>query len=239
MKLRITATTLLLAAMTGTSLSYADDLLTDSVPGQSEDVPVIISGKIVADDNVPGCTAASSSGLVLNMGNNDGALEWTKTGERFTLGQVFAGDINITCDPGTTTNITFKTNNDFIEDASQGAQYDSWAVIIVPDPLFDGTPANLSEAVINGYLTDVACIGGTCDEHTTGNLSKSKITAENASGTTSQEITAGISGQLFTKAIVYGEVQPSPRVPNPELYVIYEGKSTSAIPLNVTEPDQS
>jgi hypothetical protein len=232
MKLKITATTLLLAAVAGVSLSYADQM----IPGQSENVPVTISGSIVlADDGAPGCNASSTEGLTLDMSNNDGELDWKPASEdRFTLERVSAGDINIICEPGANTDITFKTNNDFNEGASQGAQYGSWPVIIVNNSSAI-TSDNFQEAVINGYLTTVTCTGGsTSCAATKSNLNNSMITADNQNGTTAQEITASITGQLYASAPVFGEVQSSPRSPNPELYVIYDGKSSSQIPLNLT-----
>ncbi len=240
MKLKTTATTLLLTAVAGASLSYAGDPLTNQVPGESQSVPVTISGTIVlADDGTPGCTAASAGGLAFDMSNDDGEVEWKESGEEYTLERVQAGDINISCEPGANTLITFKTNNDFTEGASQGAKYGSWPVIIVPDTLNAGTVNNFNEARINGYLTGVNCAAtaGTSCAATKTNLNNSSITANNETGTSTQEITASIAGQLYAVAPVFGEVQSSPRSPSAELYVIYDGKSSSQVPLNLTQYD--
>jgi hypothetical protein len=229
--MKISSVALLLAGVTGASVAYAADPLTNGFQKDSQAVAVEITGTIVTTAT-KGCSAASARRLVFDMGNSDGATEWTKeaSGEEFTLSRVAAGNIEITCDADTTTEITFRTNNDFSEDTSEN-QYSSWPVVIVPN-FPSGGAENLSESRINGYLAGVTCNQGECTS-ISSNLNRSSITSDNSGvNVGAQTITAEIEGQLYSAAAAYGNVQGSPRSGAPELYVIYDGNSSSQIPID-------
>lgn len=233
MKLKISTATLLLAGLTGASMSYAADPLTGAFQKDSQAVPVTIEG-LITNTAVVGCSVATTGGLEFDMGNDEGDIEWSDASlDRYTLARVSGGSIEITCDAGTETDITFKTNNDFSEATySQGTQYSSWPVVIVPDVASQetGDEGNLAESNINGYLGGVTCDQGTCDR-SGSNLNTAKISSVNSALlSVTQTITAEIEGQLFATAPTYGNVQSSPRAGTAELYVIYEGKSSSQLP---------
>jgi hypothetical protein len=235
--MKISSVALLLAGVTGASVAYANDPITGGFQKSSQDVPVAISGTIKTS-STPGCGVRTGGGLSFNMGNDEGSTEWTQIdGGRWTLARVSGGSIEILCDAGTSTEITFKTNNDFSEDTyASGAQYSSWPVIIVPNfpEQTSGDENNLDESQINGYLAGVTCSTGTCSS-VGSNLSIASISSDNSDPNAGlQTITADIEGQLYSEERAYGNVQHSPRDGAASIYVIYDGDGDSAshLPLN-------
>jgi hypothetical protein len=234
--MKISSVALLLAGVTGASVAYAADPITDGFQKDSQAVSVEITGEILNAETT-GCVAASSGGLSFDMGNDEGATEWTPTNDkRFTLSRVSGGSIEITCDPNTKTEITFKTNNDFNEDTfGNQRQYGVWPVIIVPS-FPEGSQENLAESQVNGYLAALSCDPTTvCTRAGASNLNKATISQENQ-GAGPQVITADIEGQLYSALPAFGTVQHSPRDGTPALYVIYDGESSSHLPIAAPEP---
>lgn len=221
---------LLMAAvvMGGASFSMAQDA-----------VPVAITGTITNAAAALTCAVDAGEEVAFNFDGE--ASDWAANGDRIKFGPLATSSITIDCtNKGTATEITFATNDTSAPVGGCGEQAcSSYPVVFMPN---DGSPAtcqdreNLScigDSLQEGYITVnlTGCTGGTCVNGTFGN--GAKLTAAGGgmatatfSGTLQANFpdsSAGGAGvpSPVTSTAPTGDVQTSPRSPQPQLYVIY------------------